>query len=281
VKRHRLENGLCEVDDDSCPSKFRKVVREASHTLRGLTDGCLRVSANIHKSPCLVIGDSFLSWLIHVPEFGFQVDQIIVKSPRHVAIFHRICGDDVPVWCGTDLGILISALAFREDLKVCFLDGRVTSGLLDALAGRGIVDVLSTQTPRRACRGWQSAFVNVPHSDVGGVTTRVVTLVRHSKGSVAGLPSPLALTAKRDAATVLSHATFGRYFRPRPENTLVEPLRCQNLGTVSHPYYHGYGWLPAILSRRVRVLTPVLNSVSHSGQWCSMRNSRVRRANQN
>jgi hypothetical protein len=155
-KRWRLENGRCEVNNNSCPSKFRKLVCEASHTLRGLTDGCLRVRSNTHKPPCLVIGDSFSSWLIHVPEFGFRVDQVIVKSPRHVAFIHRVCGDDVPVWCGTDLRTLVSTLLLHEDLKVCFLDGQVTSGLLEVLDGVGIVEVLSTQTPRRACRLWQS-----------------------------------------------------------------------------------------------------------------------------
>jgi hypothetical protein len=195
-----------------------------------------------------VIGDSFSSWLIHVPELGFRVDQVIVKSPCHVAFIHRVCGDDVPVWCGTDWRTLVSTLSLHEDLKVCLLDGQVTLGLLEVLEGVGIVEVLSTQTPQQACRLWQSAFVVVPHSEVGGVTTQVVTIVRHSKESLSGLPTPLVLTAQRDAATVLLHATFGRYFQPKPENTLIDPLRCPNLGTISNPFYHGYGWLPEILS---------------------------------
>jgi hypothetical protein len=99
------------------------------------------------------------------------------------------------------------------------------------------------------------------------VTNRVVTIVRHSKCPLIGFPLPFELTAQRDAATVLSHATFGRYFRPKPLNTLVDPLCCLNLGSLLHPYYHGHGWLPVVLDRNVRVLTPVLNSVKHDGQW--------------
>jgi hypothetical protein len=51
----------------------------------------------------------------------------------------------------------------------------------------------------------------------------------------------MPISAQRDATTVLSHSTFGRYFRPKPMNTVVEPLRCFNLGLVGHPYYHGHG----------------------------------------
>jgi hypothetical protein len=49
-------------------------------------------------------------------------------------------------------------------------------------------------------------------------------------------------------------------------DTLVEPLRCFNLGSVSHPYYHSHGWLPAMLDRNTRVLTLVLNLSSNNGQ---------------
>jgi hypothetical protein len=107
----------------------------------------------------------------------------------------------------------------------------------------------------------------VPHFEVGGVTTRVVTIVRHSKTLLLDLPTPLEVTAQRDAATVLSHATFGRYFCSKPENTVVDPLRCLNLGTMANPFYHGHGWLPGVLTCGLCVLTPVLNSMSHGGQW--------------
>jgi hypothetical protein len=141
---------------------------------------------------------------------------------------------------------------------VCFLDARVTAGLLEVLDVAGIGEVFSTQTPRRPGWGWFSAFVNVPHSQVGGVTTRVVLVVRHTKTVLTGFPLPLELTAQRDAAIVLSHSTFGRYFRPKPDSVLVEPLHCLNLGSIQHPYYHGHGWLPEVVDPNIRVLTPVL-----------------------
>jgi hypothetical protein len=267
LKRPRFDIDDIEVSAADRPPKLRKVVREASHALRGVTNGSLWVESMAHKIPCLVICDSFSSWLVHVPELGYRVDQVLVKSPCHVNFIHKICGDSVPVWCGTDLVGVVAALSLHKDVTVCFLDGRITAGLLAALAGAGLEEVILTQTPRRCCQGWHTAFIVVPHSEVGGVTTRVVTIVRHSKALLSDLLTPLEVTAQRDAATVLSHATFGRYFRSKPESTVVDPLRCLNLGTLANPFYHGHGWLPGVLTRGLRVLTPVLNSMSHGGQW--------------
>jgi hypothetical protein len=232
--------------------------------MRGLTEGCL-IILDTPQKPCIVIGDFFPSWLLHVSEVGYRVDHVLVKKPSYVSCIHTICSAEVPVWSGGNLSLMVSRLSLTEDTVVCFVDGRITSGLLAVLLMVGIQDVISTQTPRRSCSGWNSIFVTVPHSEVGGVTTRVVTLWRHSRVSLEGLPHMLPITAKRDAATVLSHSTFGWYFPTRPLDTVVEPLRCFNLGSESHPYYHGYGWLPAILDQNLRVLTLVLNSTAHKG----------------
>jgi hypothetical protein len=235
------------VSEEVRPAKIRKLVQSATHTLRGLTDGCLIINDRVAKQPCIVIGDCFPNWLLFVAELGYRVDHVLIKSSCHVTLIHRICEADVAVWCGAHLEALVSRLLLQVASVMCFLDGRVTSGLLEALDVVGIGEVISTQTPWRPCCGWHSVFINVPHSAVGGVTTRVVSVVRHSKTALTGFPLPLEITAERDAATVLSHSTFGRYFRPKPDSTLVEPLRCFNLGSIHHPYYHGYGWLPTVL----------------------------------
>jgi hypothetical protein len=98
------------------------------------------------------------------------------------------------------------------------------------------------------------------------VTTRIITVIGHSRLPL-GPPEILEPTVKRDATTVLSHSKFGRYFRPQPLERVVDPLRCVNLGSDTSPYYHGYGWLPCFLDRNTQVLTPVLNSATHDGQW--------------
>jgi hypothetical protein len=82
------------------------------------------------------------------------------------------------------------------------------------------------------------------------------------------LPSVhLEATVKHNASTVLLHSTFGCYFRPQPNAVVVDPLRCVNLGSAASPYYHGYGLMSSVLDRNLQVLTPVLNSMAHSGQW--------------
>jgi hypothetical protein len=80
---------------------------------------------------------------------------------------------------------------------------------------------------------------------------------------------------------VLSHSTFGQYFRPQPNLLAVDPLRCVNLGSDTSPYYHGYGWLTSLLDQNTRVLTPVLNSSTHAGQWglCPISGEELQRCN--
>jgi hypothetical protein len=225
------------------------------------------IDANVAKPFCIVLGDGFPNWLFHVSALGYQVEHVLLTSPCYVSLIHKICGADVPVWCGSNLADLLSGLSLQVKSIVVLLDGRITMGLLDTLGCAGFGDVISTQTPRRPCRGWQSMFVNVPHTKVRGVTTRVVLVVWHSKTALTGLPLPVEITAQRDAATVLSHSTFGRYFCPKPNSILVEPLRCLNLGSSQHPYYHGHGWLPMVLDRNIQVLMPVLNSRMNARQW--------------
>jgi hypothetical protein len=144
-KRSRLEYKV-EVSDGVRPPKLRKMV---SHALRGVTNGSLWVDSSDYKVPCLVIGDAFSSWLFHVHELGYRVDQVLVKSPLHVNRIHKICGDTVPVWCGGDLEGVVSTLSLHRDMPVCFLDGRITGGMLEALAAVGIEEVVSTGGTQR------------------------------------------------------------------------------------------------------------------------------------
>ena len=105
------------------------------------------------------------------------------------------------------------------------------------------------------------------HNRVGGVTVGTVSLYKHSRTMMpqGTVRSPEAVA--RDATTVLSHSTFGHHFRPKLAKVLVQPLMCVNLGSKNNPYYHGGGLLPGRLSPKIKVLTPVLNSGKHDGQW--------------
>jgi hypothetical protein len=241
-------------------TKLQTVVFSAPHALRGLTNGVINIQGDALKKPCFVIGEGFASWLFHVSELGYRVDQVIIKKPIHSVCIHKICGADVLVWSGSNLSTLMATFSAHGGVGICFVDGRITPGLLSALAELGVYDMISTQTPQSSCQGWQLVFSSVPHSKVGGATTKIVMAVPHSRQSLSGLPVPWSVTAKRDASTVLCHSTFGCYFRPRPADTIVDPLQCSILRSDQHPYYHSYGWLPTGLDCNLCVITPVLNA---------------------
>jgi hypothetical protein len=245
------------------PTKLQKVIRSVPHSSHG-SNGALMVNTEIPKIPCDVIGNVFPSWVLHVLELGYQIEQVLVQVPSLVECIHKVCGMDVPIWSGANFPDLIGAWAPQGDETVCFVDGRVTSGLLTTLLNVGIQEVVSTQTPWQGCQGWYSTFIAVPHSEVGGVTTWTITITWHSRSVLLGFPV-LERTAQRDAATVLSHSTFGRHFLTPPTNVFVEPLCCLNLGLVQHPYYHGNRWLaPGKVGLGSPGPPPVLNSGSHS-----------------
>ena len=95
----------------------------------------------------------------------------------------------------------------------------------------------------------------------------LLCVVRHSRRPLLGLPRACAPVVFRNATTVLSHLLLGVKFRAKLKEVFLKPLRCLNLGTSEHPFYHGQGWLPATLNRQVHVVTPVLNSGCHGGKW--------------
>jgi hypothetical protein len=110
-------------------------------------NGVINIRGDAPKKPCFVIGEGFPSWLFHVSELRYCVDQVIIKNPIHLACIHKICGADVPVWSGSNSSTLVATLSAHGGVGICFVDGRITSGLLSALAEFGVYDVISTQTP--------------------------------------------------------------------------------------------------------------------------------------
>jgi hypothetical protein len=79
--------------------------------------------------------------------------------------------------------------------------------------------------------------------------------------------TPLPSAVPRDASTVLSLTEHAKFFRPKPELKVIDPLRCVNLGSSDKPIYHGRGLLPAVLSHDTWVLTPFLYSPKANKQW--------------
>jgi hypothetical protein len=76
-----------------------------------------------------------------------------------------------------------------------------------------------------------------------------------------GLPFVVA----RDASTVLSVHPFVSTFSAAPHDIAADDLRCLNLGTAGHPYYHGARLVSVVLTQRVRILAPAL--FAPKGLW--------------
>ena len=255
------------VTNEKTSRKIQRVGNDDGYTMWGLTKGSLLVGCKPKLRTCVVMGTSFPTWLLHTASLGFKVAKVIIQEPTHQESIFKICGSDVMVWSGKNWGKIISEWPMFEGEVVCFVDGRVSGGLLASLRSVGISDTFSTHAPRKPIHGWFTAAVRVQHEQVGGVTVGSVTIVHHSRASLAGLPLPLPVVVVRDAATVLTHSIFATFFRDPPKQVYPDPLECANLGSVGSPYYHGHGWLPAHLDTCVRVVTPVLNGASHGHKW--------------
>lgn len=239
----------------------------APYTMRGLTTGFVPVGGEERSGRCIVIGLSFPSWLFHCTNFGFNIENVLLKNNVFQESISKLCGASIRIWSGPDWPKIISSWPRYCKAVLCFLEGRVTAEILSLMTALGIEEVISTVRPRRSVPGWQFAFRDVNHSKVGGITEESATIVRHSRTLLTGLPLPLGVYIPRDATTVLDQAVFSHRFRAKPSSKVVIPLRVFNLGTILQPYFHGSGWLPSGIDRNTWVVTPVLNSPQHGGRW--------------
>ena len=248
--------------------KVPRLDRRIGRTLRGLTEGRIPLVGNEIRARCLVLGDCFPSWLLHLTSLGYNLDRVLLKHPRFLEQIYLVCGVDAAVWSSADWGAVCTSWPHLGKDVICFLDGRVTGSILGLLMGLGVESVYSTGTPRKFFAGWKVVMVRVTHSKVGGITTKPVVVYQHYRNlKCSVVPEVMPTSVAIDASTVLSQATFGHHFRPKPNQVVVEPLLALNLGSTEHPYYHSYGWLPGVLGRSVRILGPVLNLQKYGGQW--------------
>jgi hypothetical protein len=125
--------------------------------------------------------------------------------------------------------------------------------------------VVGTKRARRGFSGWSSAHIGVPHSQVGGITSHHATMEGFQQTTEALLVEKLPYVVGRDASTVLSVMEVSQRYRRAPRVRTVLPLDCVNLGSDSHPEYHGGGLLPGMLDKSVQVSTPTL--FAKPGYW--------------
>jgi hypothetical protein len=239
-----------------------------SYTMRGLTTGSVKVKLGKGPmKPCVILGVDFPSWVLHVRTLGFCVDQVLVHECTHVERLQAICGVGTKVWCGRDWRSGMTGWTFSDQDITAFVDGRLTTQVVSLLASVGISNIFSTQRPRGYFKGWYSRGVIVDHTAVGGVTSKILSVFRHSKEELVDSKGNSNTYRQRDASTVLTQSVFGVHFRAKPVETYPSPLRVLNLGTEVHPVFHGFGWMPGDLDTSTRILVPVLNSRQHGGKW--------------
>jgi hypothetical protein len=264
--KNKLKRIRTELVADA-PSKTPRLPSEDTFSMRGITSGVIQVNKKGVKRRCIVLGSAFPSWLLCMEELWFKVDRVLILSDTFIDRIYLVAGVDIRIWSGKSWDESLEGWTECGPECICFVDGRVTAGLLGLLAGLGVEEVISTQIPRRPIPGWNACHAHIPHTSVGGITLKVLVVLPHSKNPMKNLPRTFDPCVARDASTVLSQSVFGEHFRAPPQELFLEPLRCWNLGTEAHPIYHGFGWLPKNLNRSTRILIPMRNSSSNDGKW--------------
>ena len=90
------------------------------------------------------------------------------------------------------------------------------------------------------------------HSLVGGITAHRATIQALHQFDELINARKLPYVVGRDASMVLLVMEGSRRYRRVPPNGTVLPLSCLNLGSASHPEFHGGGLLPATLDKSVQ-----------------------------
>ena len=189
---------------------------------------------------------------------------LVLTDPVHLPIIRPMVEDDCQISFGPSPRLSRSL----GEVRIGFVESRPTRAHFDVADTVGLTHLLCTRSPRRVPRDWSTGHhTSVSHTLVGGVTQGVVCISCIRRSSQPTLsPSPLPAFASRDASTVLGLKASCWGFRPAPASATVTPLCARSLGTTRESVlYHGGGWLPYPLHRRVHVLTPSL--FAPKGQW--------------
>jgi hypothetical protein len=223
-------------------------------TLRGLTTGIVKVQTTDNREPVVLWGEAFCSWIGVLGILNLKPVGIFLTCLDSIELVRKCVGADCFVGRVDSMDTLVSQ-SLIHGARLGLIDGRVTSAICGVASTLGLTRLLGTTSMRRKISGWSHDSWRVTHCDVGGVTT----LGSHGcclvPGNEAPSTSPLPYNAPRDASTVLCPMAQATKYRPIPDARVLFPLRCENLGTATRPYYHGGGLLPGNLDRRTEVLT--------------------------
>jgi hypothetical protein len=190
----------------------------------------------------VVLGDSFPQWLLHVVELGYEICHVLVKGPLYLRCFvaHWYPFGAEPTWV---CWFLIGPQTLEISLALLTV-GSQPNYTFRVLSLVGVEQVVSTQIPRRSCLGWHLTFIRVPHSEVGGVTTQIITLIGHSRNFLQE-PDALELTVKGDAALFCLTQLLGIIFGLSPTNWWSSPCNVSTLALILPLIIMGMACCPA------------------------------------
>jgi hypothetical protein len=100
----QCQKEVCRCKPSESASKIRGLDGEARPTLRGLSQGYVKVCRDWKLKPCVVVGSSFPSWLPVLCELGFEAVLVLLRLSEHLARVESFVGDKCVIWCGADWG---------------------------------------------------------------------------------------------------------------------------------------------------------------------------------
>jgi hypothetical protein len=197
-----------------------------------------------------------------VRKLGFEPVLILLRSDACLEEVEAFVRDKCVIWCGSDwesFGTAVPNFSGRDCQG--FVDGRVMEETISLFTSMSITQAAGTRRSWRCFQSWKLCDIKVIHSEVSGVTTQREHLqgfCKTEEAFQAAQAAPLPYLVGWDASTVLSPMKGSCCYRRAPKTRPIMPLEYVNLGSSSHPEYHGGGLLPRSLDKTVQVTTPTL-----------------------
>jgi hypothetical protein len=216
--------------------------------------GRVTLTSNRVTTPCVLVCQSYPSWIFVLGELGLTPKWILVRDPRHAEVMARVAPAECKIFNGSarEMSKLLGA---HPGVKLGLVDGAITTDLSALFEGVGVNTVYYTQRMRRKLPGWDNYNFQIEHWKVGGVTLRTMRFGVLGKVPL-GRPTVGPPLAPRDVSTVLDCMAQHYSVRKAPPSRHLPDGVCENLGNLARPVYHGGGWLPAEVTPKTRILTP-------------------------
>jgi hypothetical protein len=149
------------------PHKAPKISSTDRPTLRGLTTGRVKINRPQGSTKCVVVCQSYPSWVFVLGELGLDPQWVLVRDPNHAEVVAQVVPTGCKILSGSPAE-MSSLLGDHARVKLGLIDGALTSSLSALFEGLGVRTVYYTQRMRRRLPGWNNFNACVQHASVGG-----------------------------------------------------------------------------------------------------------------